>query len=62
MLDATKAKPKKKYLNIRLDPDLIALMERVISVPDTMYWARDRTFMIEHAIREQYTPLDPGNV
>lgn len=47
----------KKMISIRLDEELLELLENVQAIPDSMYFERDRTWLIERAIQETYTPL-----
>ena len=45
---------KKKMISIRLEPKLLKLLDRVSETPNTIYTSKDRTWLIESAIREQY--------
>lgn len=47
----------KRPITIRLDEDLLELLKQVSECEGTMYYDRDRTWLIEKAITEQYQPL-----
>ena len=47
----------KKQISIRLDEDLIEMLKRVSQAPGTLYYDRDRTWLIEYAVRKTYAEL-----
>jgi predicted transcriptional regulator len=47
----------KRMVSLRLDEELLALLEQVAETPGTMYWQRDRTWLVENAIRLIYEPI-----
>ena len=54
-MDATVAK---KMISIRLDERLIRMLDKIKKKPGTMYYDRDRTWLIEHALKEQYSEFE----
>ena len=49
----------KKPLTIRLDLQLFDLLDAVSQKPNSFYFDRGRTWLIEHAIRETYGDMAP---
>lgn len=52
----------KKMISIRLNTELIKLLEDVAKLQGSYYFDRDRTWLIEEAIKEQYQPLVSNGV
>jgi hypothetical protein len=44
----------KKMISIRLDRNLLVLLDKASKTPNTIYAGKSRTFLIEEAIKEQY--------
>lgn len=47
----------KKAISIRLDETLLEILDEVSQQQGTFYFERNRTWLIEHAIRKVYADL-----
>lgn len=47
----------KKMVSLRLDEEILALLQKVQEAKDTIYWQRDRTWLIENALKQVYEPI-----
>lgn len=47
----------KTKISIRLNDDLMELLEKVSAAENSMFWQRDRTWLIEYAIENTYGEL-----
>lgn len=45
----------KTPVSIRLNDDLLELLEKVSAAEGTMFWQRDRTWLIEYAIEQTFS-------
>jgi hypothetical protein len=45
----------KTPINIRLSQDTLELLEQVSETEGTLFWQRDRTWLIEYAIGQTYS-------
>lgn len=47
----------KRMVSLRIEEKYLAMLEQVQEAEGTMYWQRDRTWLIENAIRLAYAPF-----
>ncbi|MEM7334285.1 MAG: hypothetical protein AAF490_19520 [Chloroflexota bacterium] len=47
----------KKMITLRLDEDLIEKLKKVAKKEDSLFYDRDRTWLIEYAIKKTYGPI-----
>ena len=45
---------KKQMISLRFDPNLITLLKRVQETPNTIFYEKDRTWLIEKAVKEYF--------
>ena len=51
----------KKMISFRVDPGLLDLLDEVSATPDTMFYDRGRTWLIEYAIKQTYNGMSDQN-
>lgn len=47
----------KKPVTMRFNKELLELLDKVAACEGTMYYDRDRTWLVEQAVMEKYQPL-----
>ncbi len=58
----TETVANKTPISIRLDNSLLEMLEQISNEPGSFYFDRDRTWLIEHAIRKTYGKIAPSLV
>ena len=44
-------------ISMRMDDTILSMLERLQNAKGTVYWQRDRTWLIEHALKQTYEPI-----